>query len=79
MVDGALRAAVMSDILLLKIIGANPVIVHGGGRAITETMERFGLPVEFKDGQRVTSPAAMEVVRMVLTGKVNQELVEHAI
>ena len=75
MVDGALRAAVMSDILLLKIIGANPVIVHGGGRAITETMERFGLPVEFKDGQRVTSPAAMEVVRMVLTGKVNQELV----
>ena len=43
MVDEALRADVMSDILLLKIIGANPVIVHGGGRAITETMERFGL------------------------------------
>ena len=76
MVDEQLRADVMADIVLLKIVGVNPVIVHGGGRAITETMERFGLPVEFKDGQRVTSPAAMEVVRMVLMGKVNQELVE---
>ena len=76
MVDEKLRADVMSDIVLLKIIGVNPVIVHGGGHAITEAMERFQLPVEFKDGQRVTTDEAMDVVRTVLMGKVNQELIE---
>ncbi len=75
MVDAELRAAVMADIVLLKIIGVNPVIVHGGGKAITEAMEREQLDVRFVDGQRVTTDAAMEVVRTVLTGKVNQELV----
>lgn len=75
MVDAGLRAAVMADIVLLKIIGVNPVIVHGGGKAITEAMEREQLDVRFVDGQRVTTDAAMEVVRTVLTGKVNQELV----
>ena len=74
--DPALRAEVMADIILLKIIGVNPVIVHGGGKAISAAMKRFDLPVEFVDGQRVTSPEAMDVVRMVLTGRVNQELVE---
>ena len=76
MVDGQLRADVMSDIVLLKIVGVNPVIVHGGGKAITEAMQFVNLPVEFKDGQRVTTPEAMELVRTVLMGKVNQELVE---
>lgn len=76
MVDEQLRADVMSDIVLLKIIGVNPVIVHGGGLAITEAMKRFDLPVEFVDGQRVTTEEAMGVVRAVLTGQVNQELVE---
>ena len=76
MVDADLRAAVMADIVLLKIIGVNPVIVHGGGKAITEAMEREQLDVRFVDGQRVTTDAAMEVVRTVLTGKVNQELVD---
>ncbi|MDR0513784.1 MAG: acetylglutamate kinase [Coriobacteriaceae bacterium] len=76
MEDKALKAAVMGDIVLLKIMGVNPIIVHGGGKAITEAMERFGVPVEFKDGLRVTSPEAMELVKMVLMGKVNQELVE---
>ncbi len=76
MVDEKLRAAVMSDLVLLKIIGVNIVIVHGGGNAITEVMNRFELPVKFIDGQRVTDDAAMGVVRMVLTGQVNQELVE---
>lgn len=75
MVDAKLRAAVMADIVLLKIIGVNPVIVHGGGKAISRAMERFDMPVEFVDGQRVTTDAAMDVVRMVLTGEVNQELV----
>lgn len=76
MVDEALRAAVMADIVLLKIIGVNPVIVHGGGKAITRAMESANVPVEFIDGQRVTTDAAMGLVRMVLTGEVNQELVE---
>lgn len=76
MVDGRLRTDVMNDIVLLKIIGINPVIIHGGGLAITDAMNKFSIPVEFKEGQRVTTEEAMEVVRMVLMGKVNQELVE---
>lgn len=76
MVDGRLRADVMNDIVLLKLVGVNPVVVHGGGKAINEAMEFAKLPVEFKDGQRVTTPEAMELVRTILTGKVNQELVE---
>lgn len=76
MEDAELRAEVMADIVLLKIIGVNPVIVHGGGKAISRAMEQFGMPVEFVDGQRVTSDEAMGLVRMVLTGEVNQELVE---
>lgn len=76
MIDENLRADVMNDIVLLKIVGVNPVIVHGGGFAITEAMGRMGFPVEFKDGQRVTTGEVMDVVRTVLMGKVNQELVE---
>lgn len=75
MVDPKLRDAVMADIVMLKIMGVNPVIVHGGGAAITENMDRFGLDVEFVNGQRVTSDEAMEVVKMTLVGKVNEELV----
>ena len=55
MVDEKLRSAVMADIVMLKIMGVNPVIVHGGGAAITENMDRWGLDVEFKNGQRVTT------------------------
>lgn len=76
MVDADLRAKVMADIVLLKIIGVNPVIVHGGGKAINAAMEREGLPIEFVDGQRVTTDEAMAIVRRVLTGEVNQELVQ---
>ena len=75
MEDEHLRAEVMADIVLLKIIGVNPVVVHGGGKAINKVMEKFQLPVEFVDGQRVTTDEAMDIVRMVLTGQVNQELV----
>ena len=76
MVDAKLRADVMADIVLLKIIGVNPVIIHGGGLAISEAMDRLGMPFEFIDGQRVTSEEAMGLVRTVLVGQVNQELVE---
>lgn len=75
MVDPKLRADVMADIVLLKTVGVNPVIVHGGGKDITSAMKRFGVPVEFKDGQRVTTEEGMDVVRTILAGKVNQELV----
>ena len=71
MVDDALRADVMSDIVLMKIIGIKPIIVHGGGNDISELSERLGLPVAFKDGMRVSPPEVMEIVKMVLLGKVN--------
>ena len=75
MVDPKLRADVMSDIVLLKTVGVNPVIVHGGGKDITRAMNDAGIPVEFKDGQRVTTDEGMDIVRTILAGKVNQELV----
>jgi acetylglutamate kinase len=75
MIDERLRAEVMSDIVLLKIIGLNIVIVHGGGFAITEAMKRFNVPVEFKNGLRVTNDETMDLAKMVLVGEVNQDLV----
>lgn len=75
MTDETLRADVMSDIVLLKIIGLNPIIVHGGGNDISRYCQKLGLPVEFKEGFRVTTPEVMDIVKMVLIGKVNQELV----
>ncbi len=75
MTDPELREHVASDIVLMKLVGVNPVIVHGGGPTITSYMERLGMPVEFFDGLRVTSSEAMEVVKMVLVGKINKELV----
>lgn len=71
-----LAAEVMADIVLLKIIGINPVLVHGGGKAINRVFDQLDIPVKFVDGQRVTTEAAMDLVRMVLTGEVNQQLVE---
>ena len=61
-----LMAQVMTDIVLLKIIGMKPIIVHGGGKDISAAFEKSGMPVEFKDGLRVTPDDAMELVRMVL-------------
>lgn len=75
MSDPALREHVASDLVLMKLVGINPVIVHGGGPEITAYMERLGMSVEFCQGLRVTSDEAMEIVKMVLVGKVNKELV----
>lgn len=75
MTDEALRHSVAADIVLMKLVGINPVIVHGGGPEITAYMKRLAMPVEFVDGLRVTSDEAMELVKMVLVGKVNGELV----
>ena len=75
MADPSLREKVASDIVLMKLVGINPVIVHGGGPDITTYMDKLDLPVEFHDGLRITTDEAMEVVKMVLVGKVNKELV----
>ncbi|MGI6032070.1 MAG: acetylglutamate kinase [Coriobacteriales bacterium] len=75
MVAGELRDAVVDDIIMLKLMGANPVIVHGGGPNINAMLERVGLPVKFENGLRVTDEETMEIVKMTLIGQVNQELV----
>ncbi len=63
------------DIVLLRYVGMQPVLVHGGGPEITAMSERLGLRSEFKDGLRVTDESTIEVVKMVLTGKINPDLV----
>ena len=74
--DPALRDEFARDVVLLKYVGLNPVIVHGGGPEITEYMERLGLEVKFVDGLRVSDAATVEVAKMVLLGKVNSDIVQ---
>ena len=74
--DVALRASFAVDVVLLKHIGVRPVIVHGGGPQIGATLERLGKQSTFVDGLRVTDDETMDVVEMVLGGKVNHEIVE---
>jgi acetylglutamate kinase len=76
MTDGNLRASFAVDVVLLKYIGLRPTIVHGGGPQIGETLEKLGLESTFVDGLRVTDDATMEVVEMVLGGRINSEIVE---
>jgi acetylglutamate kinase len=75
MVDPALKRAFAQDVVLLKSAGLRPVVVHGGGPEINRTLERLGQKSEFVDGQRITGPDEMQVVEMVLTGRVNSEIV----
>jgi acetylglutamate kinase len=75
MEDPALREEFARDVVLLKYVGLNPIVVHGGGPEITSYMERLGLPVEFVGGLRVSDPDTVEVAKMVLVGKVNKEIV----
>jgi acetylglutamate kinase len=63
------------DIVMLRAVGIRPVVVHGGGPQINAMLERLGVKSEFRDGRRVTDEATMQVVRMVLTGEVNPQLV----
>jgi acetylglutamate kinase len=65
-----------TDVVLLKYVGLNPVIVHGGGPEITEYMERLGLEVRFHEGLRVSDAETVEVARMVLLGKLNTDIVQ---
>ncbi|TPW76471.1 acetylglutamate kinase [Schumannella soli] len=75
MVDRALQQAFAQDMVFLRSAGIRPVVVHGGGPQISAMLDRLGIPSEFKGGYRVTTPEAMDVVRMVLTGQVSRELV----
>jgi acetylglutamate kinase len=75
MEDPSLREEFARDVVLLKYVGLNPIVVHGGGPEITLYMERLGMPVEFVDGLRVSDEDTVEVAKMVLVGKVNKEIV----
>ena len=75
MTDDTLKRAFAEDVVFLRMAGFKPVIVHGGGPQISSMLDQLGIESEFKGGLRVTTPEAMDVVRMVLVGKVQRELV----
>jgi acetylglutamate kinase len=75
MVDEDLKRAFAQDVVFLRYAGLRPVVVHGGGPQITRQLERSGLEAKFAGGLRITTPEAMDVVRMVLTGQVQREIV----
>ncbi len=75
MINDELKLDVIKDVVLMKLIGINPVVVHGGGPEITEMLNRLKISSEFVGGCRVTDAATMEIVEMVLVGKINQEIV----
>jgi acetylglutamate kinase len=74
--DPAVRNGVARDVVFLEAVGINPVVVHGGGKAITRAMEAAGLKANFIQGQRVTDEAAVDVVERVLSREINPEIVE---
>ena len=76
MSDEALRDEFANDVVLLKYVGLNPVVIHGGGPDITAYMERLGMEVRFVEGMRVSDPETVEIARMVLLGKVNSDIVQ---
>jgi acetylglutamate kinase len=75
MTDEALCAAFAQDVVFLRYAGLRPVVVHGGGPQISEHLDKLGIPTTFAAGLRVTTPETMDVVRMVLTGQVNRDVV----
>ncbi len=75
MVDEHLKTQFARDIILMKLVGMNPVVVHGGGPQIGSLLEKLNIPTRFVDGMRVTDSDTMDVVQMVLGGLVNQEIV----
>lgn len=75
MVNDQLRRAFAEDIVFLRHVGINPVVVHGGGPQINAMLQKLGIESEFRGGLRVTTPEAMDVVRMVLTGQVQRDLI----
>lgn len=75
MIDEALQNSFARDIVLMKLVGLNPVVVHGGGPQIGQLLEKLSIKSEFVDGMRVTDSATMDVVEMVLGGTVNKQIV----
>ena len=75
MAHAELRDAVFRDLALLTSVGVQPVVVHGGGPEINTWLQRLAIPAEFRDGLRVTDPDTMDVVEMVLVGRVNKQIV----
>ena len=75
MIDDALKESFARDVVMMKAVGMNPVVVHGGGPQINGTLARVGKSTEFIDGLRVTDSETMDVVEMVLGGLVNKEIV----
>jgi acetylglutamate kinase len=75
MTDSALKEEFARDVVLLKYVGMNPVVIHGGGPEISSYMRRLDLPIEFVEGLRVSDAATVEVAKMVLVGKVNKDIV----
>ena len=75
MIEPALQEEFARDVVLLKYVGLNPIVVHGGGPEITRYMERLGMKVEFVEGLRVSDKATVEVAKMVLVGKQNKDIV----
>jgi acetylglutamate kinase len=73
--DPSLAELFATDVVLMRLVGINPVIVHGGGPQISELMRRLGKEPEFVDGRRVTDAETVDIVRMALVGKVNREIV----
>ena len=75
MVDKKLQKAVFRDIALLSTVGVKPVVIHGGGPEINQWLKKLGIKTEFRDGLRVTDQQTMDVVEMVLVGRVNKQIV----
>jgi acetylglutamate kinase len=75
MINEELKQGVMQDIVLLKFLGINPIVIHGGGPEITQMLKRVGKQSQFVQGLRVTDAETMEIVQMVLVGKLNKEIV----
>jgi acetylglutamate kinase len=75
MTDPALQEEFARDVVLLKYVGMNPIVIHGGGPEISNYMRRLNLPIKFVDGLRVSDAATVEVAKMVLVGKVNKDIV----
>lgn len=76
MKDSSLKATVMRDIVFLACVGLRPIVVHGGGPEINAWLNKLGIEAQFKNGLRVTDAPTMDVVEMVLVGRVNKEIVE---
>ncbi|NDH35718.1 MAG: acetylglutamate kinase, partial [Betaproteobacteria bacterium] len=76
MTEEALKRSFAADVVLLKLVGIHPVVIHGGGPQIEQLLSRVGKKGEFVQGMRVTDAETMDIVEMVLAGQVNKEIVE---